>query len=163
MNKELLKGLVEQINMEMQSAYIYLGMSSYLNEADFPGFSSWMMEQAKEEMAHAMRIYAYLQERGEHVELFGLDPVSVNYDGVLEAFEASLAHEKLVSASINKLMNMAHDARDFSAMGMLQWFVDEQVEEEANFNAALAKLRMAGGKGSSLLMLDHKFAKREEE
>ena len=161
MNNELLKGLVEQINLEMQSAYIYLGMSSYLNEVDLPGFSQWMMAQAHEEMEHGMRIYKFLQERGEHIELFAFEEVSVNYDGVLHVFEESLQHEKFVSAAIDKLMNLAHDVRDFSAIGMLQWFVDEQVEEEDNFNGAIAQIKLSGGKGSPMLMLDRGFGKRE--
>lgn len=162
MKKELLDGLVEQINMEMQAAYIYLGMSSYLNEEDYEGFGRWMMSQAEEEMEHAMRIYEFLQERGEHIQFPALEKVSVNYKSVLNVFEAALEHEKLVTASIDKLMGLAHDLRDFSAIGMLQWFVDEQVEEEDTFNAAIAKLKMAEGKGSPMLMLDREFGKREE-
>lgn len=162
MKKELLNGLVEQINMEMQAAYIYLGMSTYLDQEDYPGFSQWMMSQAQEEMEHSMRIYKFLQERGAPIELGALENVSVNYDGVLGAFESALEHEKLVTASINKLMNLAYDERDFSAMGMLQWFVDEQVEEEDTFNTAIAKIKLAGGKGSPMLMLDREFGKREE-
>lgn len=162
MNKDLLKGLVEQINMELESAYMYLGMATYLNDDDFPGFGHWMMVQTQEEVSHAKRIYAFLQERGERIELPALKAVSVDYESVEDVFEKSLAHEKLITASIDKLMNKAHDVKDFSAMGMLQWFVDEQVEEEDHFNAALAKIRRTENKPSALLMLDSKFAKREE-
>lgn len=162
MNKELVKGLVDQINMEFEAAYIYLGMSAYLDGDDYPGFGQWMMAQSQEEVTHAMKLYHYLQERGERIELQAINEVSVDYDSVQDVFEKALAHEKEVTASIDKLMNKAHDLKDFSAMGMLQWFVDEQVEEEDTFNAALAKIRRAENKGSALLMLDSKFGKRQE-
>lgn len=162
MNKDLLKGLVEQINLELQSAYIYFGMASYLEENDYPGFSHWMKVQVKEEVSHAMRIYDFLQERGEHIEMLPFEKVDVDYDDVLDVWEKSLVHEKIITAAIDKLAHMAHDLKDFSAMGMLQWFVDEQVEEEDHFGGAVARLKMADGKGSPMLMLDREFGKREE-
>lgn len=162
MNKNLLKGLVEQINLELQSAYIYFGMASYLEENDFPGFAHWMKVQVKEEVSHAMRIFDFLQERGEHIEMLPFEKVDVDFEGVLDVYEKSLVHEKFITASIDKLAHMAHDLKDFSAMGMLQWFVDEQVEEEDHFGSAVAKLTLASGKGSSMLMLDREFGKREE-
>ena len=161
MNKELLKGLVEQINLELQSAYIYFGMASYLEENDFAGFSHWMKVQVKEEVSHAMRIYDFLQERGEHIEMLPFEKVDVDYDSVLDVWEKSLVHEKFITASIDKLANLAFDLKDFSAMGMLQWFVDEQVEEEDHFGGAVAQLQMAEGKGSTMLMLDREFGRRE--
>lgn len=162
MNKDLLKGLVEQINLELQSAYIYFGMASYLEENDFPGFAHWMQVQVKEEIDHAMRIYNFLQERGEHIEMLPFDRVDVDYDGVVDVWEKSLDHEKVITAAIDKLAHLAHDLKDFSAMGMLQWFVDEQVEEEDHFGGALAQLERAQGKGAGLLMLDREFGRREE-
>ncbi|NLY72599.1 MAG: ferritin [Tissierellia bacterium] len=161
MNKELLKGLVEQINLELQSAYIYFGMASYLEESGFAGFSHWMKVQVKEEVSHAMRIYDFLQERGEHIEMLPFEKVDVDYDSVLDVWEKSLVHEKFITASIDKLANLAFDLKDFSAMGMLQWFVDEQVEEEDHFGGAVAQLQMAEGKGSTMLMLDREFGRRE--
>ncbi len=162
MNKDLLRGLVEQINLELQSAYIYFGMASYLEENDFPGFAHWMKVQVKEEVSHAMRIYDFLQERGEHIEMLPFEKVDVDYKSVLDVYEKSLVHEKFITAAIDKLAHSAHELKDFSAMGMLQWFVDEQVEEEDHFGGAVVKLKMADGKGSALLMLDREFGKREE-
>lgn len=161
MNKDLLKGLNDQINMELEAGYIYLGMATYLDESDFPGFSHWMRAQTREELSHAMRLFEFLQERGEHIVLPAIKEVSTEYKSVEDVWEKALDHEKQVTASIDKLMKKAHEVKDYSAIGMLQWFVDEQVEEEDTFGAALAKIQMAEGKPSPLLMLDSKFGKRE--
>lgn len=163
MDAQLQKAMNEQIRAELHSAYIYLAMSAHFSEANFDGFAHWMRLQAQEELAHAMRFYDYLLERGAHVELLPVDAPPSEFGSPLEIFQDALAHEKKVTAMIHDLFALAREKNDYAAEQMLQWFVMEQVEEEDSAGRAVEQLRMAEGSTPALLMLDQQFGQRSGE
>ena len=156
------KALNEQINAEMFSAYQYLAMSAYLEDQNFPGMARWMRSQAREEMVHAMKIYDYIHERGGTVDLAAIAQPEAAYGTPLATFETGLAHEKKVTAMIHKLYELATDEKDYPTQLMLQWFIDEQVEEEASFGQVVERFRMAGDAPWALLALDGQLGARQE-
>lgn len=150
----------EQINAELWSAYLYLSMSAYLEEENLPGFANWMKVQYQEETSHAMKFFDYLTERGGRVLLKPIKEVPTEWNGIIEVFEETLKHERLVSGLINELVNTAIEEKDHATNNFLQWFVAEQVEEEATAEDILNKLKMLEGKGPGLFMMDKDFAGR---
>ncbi len=154
------KAINEQINAEMYSAYLYLSMASYFEDKNLPGFANWMYIQFKEEWAHAMRFFNYVIERGGRVELEAIEKPAFEWNGPVDVIEETLNHEKHVTSLIHNLMNIAHEEKDYASISMLQWFVDEQVEEEATASALLEKLRMIDGKGAGMFMMDKELAAR---
>ena len=161
LSKKMYAALNEQIKWEFESAYMYLGMAAYLNDVALPGFAHWMREQAKEEIEHGMRIYNYLEDRGNRAELLPIAAPAKTYKSVQEVMEKSLEHEQFVTALINKLVDLAAAEKDHATSIFLQWFVSEQVEEEDLFNNVLDKLSMVKGTCSALLFLDKQMGKRE--
>lgn len=159
-NKKVEKAVNKQINAELWSAYLYLSMSSYFASTGLSGFANWMRIQWKEETAHALIFFDYLNERGGEVELKSIDDVPKKWDSPLAAFEEVLKHEQKVTSLINNLMDIAIDERDHATKSKLQWFVDEQVEEEANAQAIIDNLKLIGGKGDGLLLLDRELKQR---
>ncbi|HNV23983.1 MAG TPA: ferritin [Candidatus Omnitrophota bacterium] len=160
MDKKLLKAMNEQINKEMFSAYLYLGMAVYLEKKTLLGCSKWMQLQAKEEMEHAMKIFHYLLERGCEVELDAIAKPSVDYSSVKDVFQKTLKHEQFVTASINKLYETAVAANDNAAGIFLQWFVAEQVEEESHASEILGQLDYIKDDSPAMLMLDKALGAR---
>lgn len=160
MDKKMLEALNKQINEELFSSYLYLAMSADFAAKNLNGAAHWMSMQAKEELGHAMKIFGYINERGERAVLEAIEKPAESWDSMLEAFEASLAHEQHITGCINDLMAMAHEVKDFATIGFLQWFVDEQVEEEATADGIVQMLKMAGDKGHVLLMIDRQLASR---
>lgn len=160
MNEKLLKGLNAQINKELNSFYIYLGMSAYFEEAGYPGAASWMKLQADEEMMHAMKFYHYVIDRGAQIELDVLDKPAVQYDSIKAAFEVALGHEKFITKSIDEVYSLAVEAKDNATVTFLQWFVTEQVEEEKNATDVLTQLKMVGDNPAAIFMVDQKLAQR---
>lgn len=157
------KALNDQINLELLSAYAYWGMAAYFAGTPFTGFAEWMNVQAGEELGHADRIFKYLAERGGRITLKALaEPKSV-YKSPLEAFQASLEHERKVSAAICAIFELAAMEKDFPTQSFLKWFLDEQVEEERNVGEFVAKLEMIGENRNGLFQLDHHAGKRGEE
>ncbi len=154
------KAINEQINAEMYSAYLYLSMASYFDEINLPGFANWMKIQFQEEWAHAMRFYNYVVERGGKVELEAIEKPKSQWKDVIDVFEETLTHEKHVTSLINNLMTLAHEERDYASISMLQWFIDEQVEEEATASGILENLKLVEGKGNALFMMDKEFGSR---
>ncbi len=150
----------DQIRKEMYSAYLYLAMSSYMEEQNFPGMAHWLQHQAKEEMEHAMKFYAYLHERNGHVALQAIAQPPESFGTPLQLFEQVLEHELSVTASIRALYELAMEEKDYAAQVMLQWFLNEQVEEESNATQIVEQLKMAGGHLSVLMMLDHALGAR---
>ncbi|MBN2604524.1 MAG: ferritin, partial [Bacilli bacterium] len=132
MNQKLVDAINEQINYEIESAHIYLAMASYVSTLGLDGFENWMLIQYQEELAHARKFINYMQERGARVAIKGFQDPQNNFDSLLDVFEKSLAHELTVTARINNLMKIAHEISDYASISFLQWFVDEQVEEEDN-------------------------------
>lgn len=161
-SKKMQEAINEQINKELYSEYLYLSMAAYFDALGYEGFAHFMKVQAKEEHEHAMKFYEYLTDRGGRVILKQIDEPQIDFDSVDEVFELSYKHEQFVTKSINELVDLAIKENDHASVSFLNWFVDEQVEEEATMDAILTKLEMIDGKGMGLLMLDRELAKREE-
>lgn len=159
-NKKMEQGLNKQINAETYSAYLYWSMSAALEKMNLPGFAGWMRVQAQEEMTHAMKIYTHIIERDGTVELTAIDAPPVQWDSVKAVFEAGLEHEQLVTGLINGLVDLAIEEKDHAANMFLQWFVNEQIEEEKNAMDVLGKLEIAGNAAGGLYLLDNEMATR---
>lgn len=159
-SKKLEVAINAQINAELWSAYLYLSMSSYCQEAGFPGMANWFAVQFKEEQDHAMIFFNYLQSRGGRVLLSPIEAVPTEWASPLAAFEHTLEHEGKVTSLINNLMSLAVEEKDFAAQSRLNWFVDEQVEEEENATELIQKLRLIGNNGYGLYQLDQELAAR---
>jgi ferritin len=154
------QALSEQLNREFASAYLYLAISAYCSHAELNGAAHWFKLQYEEEQSHATRVYDYLIEQGARIELVDVSLPPVDVNSLLEAFEAALAHELKMTAHLNDLSDQALAAKDHATYNLLQWFVNEQVEEEASVGAIIAKLRMIKGDGYGLLMIDNELAQR---
>jgi ferritin len=153
--------LNKQINEELASGYLYLSMSVYFESANLQGFSKWMKAQAMEEVKHAMKIYSYVVEKGGRVILSELEKPKSEWTSPLDAFESAYAHELKITGLINALVDLSAAEKDHATANMLQWFVAEQVEEEASADEIVQKLRMIGDAKSAIFMLDHELGKRE--
>ncbi len=149
-----------QIREELASAYIYLGMSAYLESISLPGMAHWMRLQSQEELAHALKFFDHVVERGGRVVLEGLETPPLEFAGPAEVFEKALDHERYITGRINELYGLAMSEKEYATLGLLQWFADEQVEEEANGTQIVETLRRVGDKGHALVMLDHQLASR---
>ena len=156
---ELEKAFNAQVTMEYGAAYSYLGLSVWLDSQGLPGMASWMRMQSNEEATHGLKILQFVLERGGNVELGQIDALSVDLQAPIDAFRASLAQEKDVTASINRLYALAIDAKDFSSIPLLDWFVAEQVEEEATVQQIIDDLEH-GGDGQTVLMIDRELGQR---
>jgi ferritin len=163
MDKAVHDAVNAQIKMEFDSAYIYLAMAAHFEDENLSGFAGWMRLQAAEEKGHAMRLFDYLVERGARVVLKGIDEPPAKFGSPKEIFEMALEHERKVTASINKLYGLAVEKNDYPTQVMLQWFIEEQVEEEDSAETAVQQLSMAGDNMAALLMLDRQFGAREAE
>jgi ferritin len=160
LHDDICSALNNQINQEMSAAYSYLAMAAHFDTKNLDGFASWMMTQHLEEHAHAMRLYRYLLDRGGKVALTAIAQPNAAFDSVRAVFNAALEQEKQNTASIHELYKLAQSLDDFATQSHLQWFLDEQVEEEKIFDEALALLDMAGDDASALLMLNEKLGQR---
>lgn len=156
MNGELNK----QINAEMFSSYLYLSMSGWFESKGLSGFANWMRVQAKEETFHGEKIYDYVYERGGKVLLGAIDQPESNWDNPLAIFEEALKHEEMISGMINDLVNVALEEKDHATNNFLQWFVAEQVEEEASACAVVDRLKLIGDDSAGLFALDLEMGKR---
>ncbi len=159
-SKRLEEAINAQINAEMWSAYLYLSMSSYCHNAGYTGMANWFAIQFKEEQDHAQIFINYLQSRGGRVLLRAIDAVDTEWASPLAAFEHTLKHEEKVTSLINNLMAIAVEEKDFASQSRLQWFIDEQVEEEENATDIIQKLRMLNGNGYGMYQLDQELAAR---
>jgi ferritin len=159
-SKPLEAAINAQINAEMWSAYLYLSMSTYCQDAGFPGIANWFSIQFKEEQDHAMILLNYLQSRDGRVLLAPIDAVETEWASPLAAFEATLKHEQKVTSLINNLMALAVEEKDFALQTRLNWFVEEQVEEEENARDLIQKFRLVGDNGYGLYQLDQELAAR---
>lgn len=155
------KALNDQINTELFSAYVYLSISAYFEGNDFTGFASWMNAQAQEEVGHAMKIYKFIIDRGGQVKLAAIDAPPIEWDSPLAAFEAAYKHEQHVTGLIHKLVALSIEENDYATKNMMDWFVDEQVEEEASASEIVQQLKLIGDNGHGLLMLDRELGQRK--
>jgi len=158
MDKRLEKAINDQLNFEIESAHIYLAMTGYVSTLGLDGFENWLLVQYEEELAHAKKFMRYLNERGGRVRIDGFENPENEFKSLLEVFEISLDHEKKVTARINNLMKIAHEVNDYASVSFLQWYVDEQVEEEDNFSKMIDKIKLV--KDAGLYMLDKEVALR---
>jgi ferritin len=160
MDKKFVEAINVQLNFEIESAHVYLAMQNYFAAHSLKGFEHWFQIQFREELEHAQKFMDYLNDRGERVDIRGFASPRNEFASVLEILEVSLAHEKEVTKRINNLMAMAIELKDYASVSFLNWYLNEQVEEEANFSELIDKVKMTGPNG--LLMLDHQLAKRED-
>jgi len=162
-NKPLQDAMNDQINKELYSSYLYLSMAAFLEEKNLPGFAHWMRIQEAEEREHAMKFYDYMVERGGRVTLKAIDAPKTEWKSTLELAEEVAAHEAMVTASIYSLYELALKEKDYPTQIMLQWFISEQVEEEKNAAEIVSNLKLIEDRGTAILMLDHRLAKRGGE
>lgn len=158
MNSDLLNGLNEHLKLEFRASHEYLAMAIWLAEHDLPGFSKWMRQQSADELMHAQRIIDHLVERDQKVILPAIDAPPTGWKGAEALCSHVLKNEQDVTASINNLYALAEKAKDRPATVMLQWFVTEQMEEEAAARALLGRIRLAGNTGVGLLMIDQELS-----
>jgi len=159
-SSEMEKALLRQLNEEFYSAYLYLSMSAYCSHIEFNGAASWLKLQYEEEIMHATKIYNYLVEQGVHVALKALSEPPNDYGSVVDVFNSSLSHEQAMTARLNDLSDHALKEKDHATYNLLQWFVIEQVEEEATLGGIISKLKLVKEDGYGLLMIDNELGAR---
>ena len=152
--------LNEQINAELYSSYLYLSMSAYFESINLKGFASWMRVQTQEELVHAMKFYDYLIERGGKVVLSSIESPPTEWPSPLAIFENAYQHEQKVTGLINELVDLAIAEKDHATNIILQWFVSEQVEEEASADEVVQKIKLMGDARGGIFMLDRELAQR---
>lgn len=150
----------EQINLELTSAYAYLGMATWCDAREFTGCARWLRAQADEENAHALRFLRFLLDRDVEPTLSDIRATRATYDSVLRVFEAALEHEQTVTAAIGRLYGLATDESDYASLPLLNWFTREQVEEEATVRQIVAELQRVGDDSAALTMLDREIGQR---
>lgn len=160
LSKKMSQALNKQLNNELYSAYLYLAMSSYTTHIGLKGAANWFMVQYQEEMAHAMKFYAYINSRGQHAQLDAIAAPPIEYGTLLSMFEQTLQHEQFITKCINDLMDQAVKEKDHASQIFLQWFVTEQIEEEGNDNDIIAQLKLVGNSPQGLMMIDRDLATR---
>lgn len=160
LSDKMQKAMNQQINAELHSAYIYLAMAAYFEATNLAGFAHWMRHQSEEEVGHAMRFFGFVNERRGRVLLEPVAAVPAEWAGPLAAFEHAFQHEQKISGMINDLMTLARKENDHASASFLQWFVDEQVEEEASADAIVQQLKRAGESGAALLFLNAQLGRR---
>jgi ferritin len=160
LHEKIQAALNKQLNAELYSSYLYLSMSAYFQSINLPGFATWMRVQAQEELVHAMKFYDFVNERGGRVALQPVEGPPTEWSSPLDAFENAYKHEQKVTGLINDLVNLALGERDHATNIFLQWFVTEQVEEEASADEVVQRLRLMGDDGGGLFMLDREMGQR---
>ena len=159
-NEKMEKALNAQVNAEMFSANLYLSMSMFFRDMELEGCANWMQVQYEEEMSHAHKLINYIDMRGGRVVIGAIDAPDNRWDSVQDIFQATYEHEQKVTGLINDLVILALDEKDAASSSFLQWYVDEQVEEESNVKSILAKMKMVADSPSGLFMIDQDLAKR---
>jgi ferritin len=159
-SKKLQNAINKQINKELYSEYLYLSMAAYLDSIGLEGFANFFKVQVLEERFHTMKFFDYVNERGGRIILEAIDRPQIEFKSPVEIFEIAYKHEQYVTKLINELMEVAIKENDHAAKSFLNWYIDEQVEEEASMDKILNQLKMIGGKGQGMLMLDKELAAR---
>lgn len=149
-----------QIKNELYSAYLYLSMAAYFESKTLPGFATWMKAQYKEETDHALKFFEYLHDRGSRATLQAIDAPPAEFGSPLEAFQQVLKHEQLVTSLIHNLYALAVKENDYPSQVLLQWYINEQVEEEKNASQIVEQLKMIGPSTGGLFQLDHQLGHR---
>ena len=160
MNEKIAQLLNTQINKEFYSAYLYLDMSNFYDEQDLDGYANYYMIQAQEERDHALLFMKYMQNNGLKVTLDAIDKPDKEFENILDPLTAALEHEKYVTSLINNIYHEAHEAKDYRTMKFLDWFVNEQMEEEDNADSMVKKYKLFGQDPKGLYLLDQEYAAR---
>jgi len=158
--EKMAKALNDQLNFEFYSAYVYLAMAAHADNIGLKGFANWFYAQYQEEQMHAMKFFDYIQDQSVEVELEAIEKPRKEYKDALEMFEETLKHEQEVTAKINDLASLAIDEKDHATNSFLQWFITEQVEEEATVNEIIDKLKLAGTTGYGLFVVNNELGAR---
>ena len=159
--KKIETALNKQINLEFYSSYLYLSMSAYFNGLNLEGFAHWMKLQAQEELMHAIKLYDFVLERDGNVTFEAIKAPPATWKSPVAACEAVLKHERLNTKQINMLMDLVLTAKDHASATFLQWFIDEQVEEEASASTLVEKTKLVADSGGGTYMLDRELASRQ--
>ena len=159
-SKKMEGALNVQVNAELYSAYLYLSMESYFKSLNLNGFANWMRVQTQEEVSHAMKIYDFINERGGRALLKGIEGPPTKWKSPLAVFETAYAHEQKVTGLINDLVDLAIKEKDHATNSFLQWFVNEQVEEEASADEIVQQLKMMENAPGGMFMLDRELGQR---
>ena len=160
MNEKIAFLLNQQINKEFYSAYLYLDMANYYDELDLDGYANYYMVQAQEERDHALLFMKYMQINGLKVTLEAIDKPDKVFDSILAPLEAAAEHERYVTALINDIYHACHEVKDYRTMKFLDWFVDEQMEEEDNADSMITRYKLFGSDPKGLYALDQEYAGR---
>jgi ferritin len=158
---KMTKAINKQINAELYSSYLYLAMAAHFAAKNWMGFAHWMEIQSREENIHAMKFYKYILERGGEVELDDIKAADTGWKTPLDVFEEVYEHELKVTSLLNDLLKLARQESDTATESLLKWFIDEQVEEEANAKQIMEKLRLIKDSTNGLFMLDHELGERK--
>ncbi len=159
-SENLLKELNNQFNFELLSGYYYMGMAAYCSDENMNGFAHFLIEQAKEEYEHAMKFYDFIYDMDGRVRAQAMEEPKNDYNSFLEVFEEALGHEKLVTSKINNLLELAMEEKSYPTIQFLQWFIEEQVEEENSMKDIIFKLEKMKGNSHGLFMLDKELGSR---
>lgn len=162
-DKKLVEALNKQVTMEKEAALVYEQLAVDMHALDLDGIAGWFEAQADEERVHAQKFTDHLLDRGEHPVFIGIPAIEATVDTVIAAFEASLAHEQKVSESIRSLYRLALELGDVDSIPLLQWFIDEQIEEESTVSGIISRVKLISNDGSGLLALDRELGKRTVE
>jgi ferritin len=164
MRKETLHTMInEQVTNEFYAAYFYLSVSSYFEASKQPGFAHWMRVQSREETSHALRFFDFLLKSGHKVTLLSLDQPPSNFESPLDAFLQALRNEKKVTSQIHHLAELARQEQDEAAQELIQWFVEEQVEEEESVTEVIEGLKRAGEDPNGLHLLNKELGARQAD
>ena len=160
LSEKMTEALNQQVNEELFSAYLYLSMSAHFDHQNLKGTASWFRVQTQEEMVHAMKLFDFITERGGAVNLKQIKGPDTEWESPLAAYEAAYKHECYISSCINTLVDLARAEGDHATENFLQWFVTEQVEEEASADGVVQQLKLAGDQGPGLFMVDRELGTR---
>ena len=154
------KALNSQLNAELFSAYLYMSMAAYFESLNLTGFANWMKVQTQEELFHAQKFFDHINERGGRVIMQAIEKPETDWESTLTVFEFTYKHEQKVTSLINDLVELARTEKDNATYNFLQWFVSEQVEEEALVDAVLQKLKLVGDFGPGIFMVNQEMGQR---
>ena len=160
LNSNVEAAMNDQLQKELQSAYVYLAMSAWAESQSYPGIAQWLRSQWEEELAHGMKFYTFIVDRGSSVQFKTLDAPTGDYKSPLDIFETALKHEQAVTQSINKLYELVANEKDFASQAWLDWFATEQVEEEKSVGQIVDDLKRIGDDGNGLFVLDRDLGSR---
>ena len=160
LSKQLAQAFNEQINLEFESAYAYLGMAGWCEANELTGFAGWLRAQAQEEVDHAMRFFQFVLDRDERIVLSDVAATPSDFVSIVDVFRAALGHEQRVTAAISSLYAKATAEQDFASVPILNWFTNEQIEEEATVRQIVAELERVGDNTAALVLLDREMSQR---